>query len=377
MKRIDLNSEFPLDPELCYLNHAAVAPWPRRAAEAVARFAQDNGNRGAADYERWLETEQTLRQRLARLINAPSTRNIALQKNTSEGLSAIAWGLDWHPGDCVVISDQEFPSNRIVWESLQRLGVQVVEATLATADPEQSIIDAMDGNTRLLSVSSVQYGTGLALDLVRLGEACRERGVLFCVDAIQSLGALPFDVSQCRADFVVADGHKWMLGPEGVALFYVADPHLERLQLHQFGWHMVRERGNYDIKTWTIASDAKRFECGSPNMLGIHGLEASLALLEEIGGERILAELMTRVGVLEQLLREHPELELITVTDRPLRSGILTFRHRTMATPALFKHLRDQQVVCAPRGGGIRFSPHFYTPLDVLERAVSLIPGKE
>ncbi|MFZ5601971.1 MAG: aminotransferase class V-fold PLP-dependent enzyme [Pseudomonadota bacterium] len=377
MKRIDLNSEFPLDPELCYLNHAAVAPWPRRAAEAVARFAQDNGNRGAADYERWLETEQTLRQRLARLINAPSTRNIALQKNTSEGLSAIAWGLDWHPGDCVVISDQEFPSNRIVWESLQRLGVQVVEATLATADPEQSIIDAMDGNTRLLSVSSVQYGTGLALDLVRLGEACRERGVLFCVDAIQSLGALPFDVSQCRADFVVADGHKWMLGPEGVALFYVAEPHLERLQLHQFGWHMVRDRGNYDIKTWTIASDAKRFECGSPNMLGIHGLEASLALLEEIGGERILAELMTRVGVLEQLLREHPELELITVTDRPLRSGILTFRHRTMATPALFKHLRDQQVVCAPRGGGIRFSPHFYTPLDVLERAVSLIPGKE
>ncbi|HEX4937451.1 MAG TPA: aminotransferase class V-fold PLP-dependent enzyme [Candidatus Kapabacteria bacterium] len=374
---MDLNSEFPLDPELCYLNHAAVAPWPRRAAEAVARFAQDNGNRGAADYERWLETEQTLRQRLARLINAPSTRNIALQKNTSEGLSAIAWGLDWHPGDCVVISDQEFPSNRIVWESLQRLGVQVVEATLATADPEQSIIDAMDGNTRLLSVSSVQYGTGLALDLVRLGEACRERGVLFCVDAIQSLGALPFDVSQCRADFVVADGHKWMLGPEGVALFYVAEPHLERLQLHQFGWHMVRERGNYDIKTWTIASDAKRFECGSPNMLGIHGLEASLALLEEIGGERILAELMTRVGVLEQLLREHPELELITVTDRPLRSGILTFRHRTMATPALFKHLRDQQVVCAPRGGGIRFSPHFYTPLDVLERAVSLIPGKE
>lgn len=377
MKRIDLNSEFPLDPELCYLNHAAVAPWPRRAAEAVARFAQDNGNRGAADYERWLETEQTLRQRLARLINAPSTRNIALQKNTSEGLSAIAWGLDWHPGDCVVISDQEFPSNRIVWESLQRLGVQVVEATLATADPEQSIIDAMDGNTRLLSVSSVQYGTGLALDLVRLGEACRERGVLFCVDAIQSLGALPFDVSQCRADFVVADGHKWMLGPEGVALFYVAEPHLERLQLHQFGWHMVRDRGNYDIKTWTIASDAKRFECGSPNMLGIHGLEASLALLEEIGGERILAELMTRVGVLEQLLREHPQLELITVTDRPLRSGILTFRHRTMATPALFKHLRDQQVVCAPRGGGIRFSPHFYTPLDVLERAVSLIPGKE
>ena len=374
MKTVDLQSEFPQDPDLCYLNHAAVAPWPRRTAEAVSRFAQTNATRGATDYERWLETEQSLRQRLARLINAPSTRTIALQKNTSEGLSAIAWGLDWRPGDKIVITDQEFPSNRIVWESLQVLGVEVVEAGLDTPDPEQAIINALDRETRLLSVSSVQYGTGLTLDLVRLGQACRARGILFCVDAIQSLGALPFDVTQCQADFVVADGHKWMLGPEGVALFYVAEPHLDRLRLHQYGWHMVRERGNYDVKTWNIANDARRFECGSPNMLGIHGLEASLALLEEVGTSRIRTELMTRVTALEERLRQHPQVELITATERSLRSGIITFRHRSLPTPALFKHLRDQQVVCAPRGGGIRFSPHFYTPLDVLDRAVELIP---
>ncbi len=377
MNPVDLTSEFPLEDDLCYLNHAAVAPWPRRAADALAKFAQENCQRGAAGYENWLRTEQTLRQQLQRLINAPSTRNIALQKNTSEGLSAIAWGLDWRHGDRIVITDQEFPSNRIVWESLATQGVTVVEADLATADPEQAIIDCLDARTRLLSVSSVQYGTGLTLDLVRIGRACRERGILFCVDAIQSLGALPFDVQQVGADFLVADGHKWMLGPEGLALLYVADAQIERLALHQFGWHMVKERGNYDLKTWEPAPDAKRFECGSPNMLGIVTLSASLSLLEDVGMPMVQSELLRRVRHLETLLRDRPELELITDTRRELRSGIVTFRHSTITTPALFQHLRDQQVVCAPRGGGIRFSPHFYTPLDVLERAVALIPRQE
>lgn len=373
----DLNHEFPLDDQLCYLNHAAVAPWPRRTAETVAAFARTNVHRGAADYEQWLLVEKRLRQQLARLINAPSTRNIALQKNTSEGLSTIAYGLPWQAGDHIVITDQEFPSNRIVWESLQNQGVEVVEASLDGADPEASIIACLDSRVRLLAISSVQYGSGLALDLNRLGQACRERGILFCVDAIQSLGALPFDVTACGADFVVADGHKWMLGPEGLALLYVADSQLERLALHQFGWHMVQDRGNYDIKTWTPASDAKRFECGSPNMLGVYALSASLSLLEDVGMERVQRDLLANVKLLESLLQEHPEVELITRTDRTLRSGILTFRHRSMTAQDLFQHLKQHDVVCACRGGGIRFSPHFYTQPDVLHRAVQFIPLQE
>lgn len=377
MDPVDLESEFPLAKGLCYLNHAAVAPWPRRASEALSRFALENCQRGATDYPDWLQTEHTLRQQLQRLINAPSTRNIALQKNTSEGLSAIAYGLDWQAGDRIVITDQEFPSNRIVWESLATQGVQVVETALRGDDPEQAIIDCLDARTRLLSVSSVQYGTGLTLDLVRLGRACRERNILFCVDAIQSLGALPFDVQLVGADFVVADGHKWMLGPEGLALLYVADVHIERLRLHQFGWHMVKERGNYDLKTWEPAPDAKRFECGSPNMLGVVTLSASLSLLEQVGMPTVQAELLRRVQHLETLLRDRPDLEIITDTRRALRSGIVSFRHRIIPAAKLFQQLRDQQVVCAPRGGGIRFSPHFYTPLDVIERAVGLIPRQE
>ncbi len=373
MSKLLLEQEFPQDPDIIYLNHAAVAPWPKRTAEAVQNFATENLHRGAADYPSWLKTEQALRGKLAQLIGAKSTRNIALQKNTSEGLSAIAYGLDWQPGDKIVITDQEFPSNRIVWESLRAKGVEVIEASLDGEDPEQNIVAALDDSVRLLSVSSVQYGTGLVLDLEPLGQACGERDILFCVDAIQSIGALPFDVTECQADFVVADGHKWMLGPEGLALFYVSDRAMDRLTLNQYGWHMVKERGNYDLKSWEIADDAKRFECGSPNMIGAYALNASLGLLLEYGLDQVQQDLMGKVKTLEEALLSRGDIELITRTDRSARSGIITFRQRDIAPQTLFEHLKNQGVVCACRGGGIRFSPHFYTPDSALISAVEKV----
>jgi len=372
---ICLQEEFPQDSNVLYLNHAAVAPWPRRTAQAVADFARENLHRGAADYPIWLKTEQALRVKLAAMIGCNSTRNLALQKNTSEGLSAIAYGYPWQPGDKVVITDQEFPSNRIVWESLSSKGVSVVEAPLTGEQPEATIIASLDDSVKLLSVSSVQYGTGLVLDLAELGKACRERGILFCVDAIQSIGALPFDLAEIQADFVVADGHKWMLGPEGLALLYISDQALPQLSLNQYGWHMVQDRGNYDQKSWQIADDAKRFECGSPNMLGTYALNASLSLLLEYGLQQVQQDLLGKITLLEQALCARDDIELITDTRRPLRSGILTFRHRRIAATQLFEQLRDQGVVCACRGGGIRFSPHFYTPDQVLLQAVDLIPA--
>lgn len=374
MPKLLLEQEFPQDPSVLYLNHAAVAPWPKRTAEAVQNFANENLRRGAADYPIWMKTESALRVKMAQLIGASSTRNIALQKNTSEGLSTIAYGLHWQPGDKIVITDQEFPSNRIVWESLQSRGVEIIEASLCGEHPEQNIIAAMDSAVRLVSVSSVQYGTGLVLDLDVLGQACRERGILFCVDAIQSIGALPFDVSRCHADFVVADGHKWMLGPEGLALFYVSDAAMERLSLNQYGWHMVKDRGNYDLKSWEIADDAKRFECGSPNMLGAYALNASLSLLLEYGLDQVQQDLMGKVKLLEDALIASNDIELITDIRRPRRSGIVTFRHHKIEPESLFAQLKEQGVVCACRGGGIRFSPHFYTPESVLTKAVELIP---
>ena len=197
--------EFDQTNGLRYLNHAAVAPWPRRAADAVSAFARENVAHGASDYPEWLKIEHRLRERLARLLNARAGSDLALVKNTSEALSFVAFGLDWREGDQVVIGNEEFPSNRVVWEALRPRGVEVVEVGLAGDDPEGALLAACGPRTRLLSISAVQYASGLRLDLERIGTGCRRRGVLFCIDAIQQLGALPFDVQAYDCAFAMAD----------------------------------------------------------------------------------------------------------------------------------------------------------------------------
>lgn len=361
-------TEFPQDPELVYLNHAGVSPWPQRTAHAVEAFARENVRSGARNYPRWLGVEQRLRERLARLINAPSPDDIALVKNTSEGLSFVAYGLPWRSGDAVVINRQEFPSNRVVWESLaDRYGVEVRDVDLTGTGPEQALIDALDPRVRLLAVSSVQYGTGLRMDLARLGAACREVGALFCVDAIQSLGALRFDAQAVGADFVIADGHKWMMGPEGIGLFYSRPEAREQLALSQYGWHMLAQAGDFDRKDWTVTDSARRFECGSPNMLGIHGLDASLSLLEELGMQEVEERVLGHARYLRERIAAEEHLELVTPA---AHAGIVTFRLRGRDAAAAHKALMGQGVICAARGGGVRFAPHFYNTTEQLDRAL-------
>ena len=370
---MNLAAEFDLAPGLIYLNHAAVAPWPRRTAAAVARFAAENARDGARDYPRWLQVERRLRERLARLIGAQAP-GVALLKNTSEAISVVAFGFPWQAGDNLVLAAEEFPSNRIAWQALARLGVQCRVARLTgAADPEQALLDLIDRRTRLLTVSSVQYGNGLRMDLPRLGAACRARGVALCVDAIQSLGALAFDVDAVQADFVMADGHKWMLGPEGLALLWVRPQWRERLTLYQYGWHMTRQAGDFDAADWQPADDARRFECGSPNLLGVHGLEASLSLLEEYGMQGVQADLLERSAHLIERISATAGLELLSDPRAERRSGIVTFRHRGIDNAALHRRLSEAGVVCAPRGGGVRFSPHFHTPLQQLDAALAVV----
>lgn len=368
-----LTDEFPLIEGLRYLNHAAVAPWPRRAAQAVAAFAEQNMTLGARDYPLWLKTEQLLRERLKRLLNAPSSADIALVKNTSEALSMVAFGLDWKPGDQVVISDEEFPSNRVVWEALQPQGVEVIQVSLRGADPEAALLTACGPRTRLMSISAVQYASGLRLDLPRLGEGCEKRGVLLCIDAIQQIGALPFDVQQSRCAFAMADGHKWMLGPEGLAVFYCRRDMREALKLHEFGWHMLEHAGDYERSAWEPAHSARRFECGSPNMLGAMGLEASLSLLEDVGMPQVGAALEERVAHLSADLTAIPGARLLSPSDPGRRAGIVTFALDGLDNSELFERLKAEQIVCALRGGGVRLSPHFYTPLAIIEQTLAVI----
>ncbi len=364
--------EFPVAERWVYLNHAAVAPWPRRTAEAVSRFAEECAAEGARHYPRWLETERELKGWLAELVGARAADDIALLKNTSEALSVVAYGFPWRPADNVVIGDEEFPSNRIVWESLAPYGVTVRRVPLAVPDPEGALLAATDGRTRLLAVSSVQYASGRRLDLVRLGEGCRRRGIAFCVDAIQGLGAIRHDVEAMHIDFLMADAHKWLLGPEGIAVFYCRPEWRDRLRLYEYGWHMVEDAGDFDRLDWVVARTARRFECGSPNMLGVHALHASLALLREVGMAEIERRVLARAEHLMAAIRGDRTFVLLTPAQPGRYAGIVTFQHRCRDPRALLAALQQAGVVCAARGGGIRYSPHFYTPLAQLERAVAL-----
>ena len=365
--------EFFLTDELIYLNHAAVAPWPKRTGAAVIKFAEQNTRYGSHFYLDWLNKESELRSQLQTLLNAPSSDDIALVKNTSEALSFVAYGLRWQAGDNIVSSNEEFPSNRLPWESLAEQGVEFRQADLQSSDtPEEALFALVDRNTRLLTISSIQFASGLRLDLERIGEFCKRRGILLCIDAIQSLGAVQFDVQTYQADFVMADGHKWMFGPEGLGVFYTTPEARDKLKLTQYGWHMMKNTHNYENKPWEIHPTARRFECGSPNMLGIHAFSASLSLLLETGMASVEALVTEKSDYLMNAITKNERLVLLSKHKSRLKSGIVVFKHRTVANQVLYQYLQENGVVCALRGVGIRFSPHFYNTLKEIDRAIEL-----
>lgn len=366
--------EFHLSADLIYFNHAAVAPWPKRSSEAVIRFAEQNTVYGSRYYPDWLKKELEIRSQLQTLLNAPSPDDIALVKNTSEAISFVAYGLEWQAGDNIVSSNQEFPSNRLPWESLADQGVEFREADLAAAPtPELALFALVDSRTRLLTISSIQFASGIRVDLEQIGAFCRQRGILFCVDAIQSLGAVQFDVQACQADFVMADGHKWMFGPEGLGVFYTTPQARDRLKLTQYGWHMMKNIHNYENQPWEIHPTARRFECGSPNMLGIHAFSASLSLLLETGMDNVERRVLENRDYLSQAIAARPDLQLLSQLEGALKSGIVTFKHRSRPNETVYQRLQDQGVICALRGGGIRFSPHFYNTAEEIDRALELL----
>ena len=372
----DMKPYFQLDANIIHLNHAAIAPWPVVTRDAVIAFAEENASIGSQKYDLWMKTELQLKQKLALLINASSTDEIAILKNTSEGLSLVAQGLSFKAGDNIVIPAEEFPSNKVVWQALETQGVDIRLISVQDIEkPEQALINSMDADTRLLSCSSVQYARGLRLDLNVIGKACKQNNTLFCVDAIQSLGAITFDAQACYADFVVADGHKWMCGPEGTALFFCRKDKQDLLRLTQYGWHMLKNPFDFSHQNTgiQISETAQRFESGSPNMMGITALNASLGLLLDIGIEKIQTMLIENADYLFMQLASFSDIRILTPTENGKYAGIVTFQKKAVDNVKLYHFLQDNNVICAYRGDGIRFSPHFYTEPQLMDKALKIV----
>ena len=375
----DWSEQFPVVNRPVWLNHAAISPWPNAVIQAMRSFVEQNASCGPTGYTEWMRIEQRLRERLARLIGAESDDDIALVKNTSDGLNQIADGLNWQAGDAMICCAGDFPSNLLPWRRLQDRGVEIREIAISDdhgrplADPEAELIAALDDRVRLMAVSSVRYDSGLRLDLSRLGAACRQVGALLAVDAIQQLGALALDVQALPVDFVVSGSHKWLLSPEGLAVFWSSPNARAQLNPAQIGWRMWPDMFNFERKDWTPPAVARKFEPGTLNMAGIHGLDASVGLLLQIGMDTIEDELAKRIDHLVRGLNAMPDLRIITPSSARKQAGILSFQHSTKAAAPTVHALHQLGIHCAKRGSWIRLSPHFYTPFEQLDLALNRI----
>jgi selenocysteine lyase/cysteine desulfurase len=358
--------QFPVTGNLVYLNHAAVAPLCRPAAEAMQHLAQDALHFGSEHYQRWMDTYEALRVSAAYLINATSAE-IALVKNTSEGIATVASGIAWQPGDAIVAFKEEFPANFYPWKRLESRGVQV--RWLSIFDDLQRIDQACKG-ARLLAVSFVQYLSGYRVDLVKLGDICARHGCFFLVDAIQGLGAFPIDVRAANIDALAADGHKWLLGPEGCGILYVRKERQDEIEPVEFGWTNVAKYYDYSSRDMALRPDAGRYECGTLNTIGCYGLRASIDFLLEVGiantapavqalGDRI-HEGVTAMGF-ETLGRRSPETG----------AGIVSFRKRGVESHVIVQKLKDAGIVTAPRQGWVRSAPHFYIAPEEIDRMLA------
>jgi cysteine desulfurase/selenocysteine lyase len=363
---------FPVTRNLIYLNHAAVGPLSTRACEAMERHARDQREFGALHWREWSAEYDRLRKAAATLIGA-ERGEIAILKNTSEGLSFVAEGYRWKSGDNVITTDLEFPSNYTPWKRLEQRGVEcrVVRSRdgAFTADDVDRLID---DRTRVVTISSVAFHNGFTADLQAIGELCARRNVLFCVDAIQSVGALPIDVRRANIAFLSADGHKWMCGPEGAAIFYVAAEHRAALEVMENGWTNIDRHGRFIGAGTELLPDARRFEAGSLNTNGIYGLRAAIELLLEIGVDRIAAEV---IRIANRLTERLEEIGWRVATPRPIASGIIGAIPPGVE-PSLrqwHRMLEEKGVVCAPREGLLRFSPHFYNDDDEIDRVINLL----
>lgn len=369
-----IRTEFPVVNQCTYLNHAACGTLPGRALEAVRYYASDFNAYAASHYSDWSEAVEKCRSSAARLINAKPDQ-IAFVKNTTEGLCFAANGIDWHSGDNVVLNDLEFPSNVYPWLNLSRQGVETriarsVDGKLSI----EGIVDMIDARTRVVSISHVEYGNGFRNDIAALGALCREKNVCFVVDAIQSLGQTPVDVLEMDIDILTADGHKWLLSPEGIGIFYCAPHMMEQLRVYEVGWNSVADPGNYNSYDPTPASTARRFECGSLNTLGIHALGASLELLLEVGIDVVQKRLRHLTDLLVDELSK-AGYQILSPRGESEWSGIVTFNSDFHQIEDLHRTLRSRQIIGALRGGGIRISPHFYNNEEEVLRVVETLPG--
>lgn len=362
-------ADFPVRRELIYLNHAAVAPLCRPASEAMKWLAEDNCRFGSLHYDQWQAAYEGLRVATGQLLNA-GRDEIAITKNTSEGIATVALGFPWSSGDRIVLFQEEFPANQYIWRKLaERFGLMI--EWLSALDPLEKI-DAACRGARLLAISFVQYLGGYRIDVEAIGEICRRHGVFFFLDAIQGMGAFPLDVKKAGVHAAAADGHKWLLGPEGCGVLFIDREWQDRIEPVELGWTNVENYADYASRDMTLRKDAGRYECGTLNTVGCFGLRASIEFLLKVGIDAIARQ----VQGLGDLLAEGAAAkgyEILTPRTAQHGAGIISIRKPGVDSRAVHAKLREQGIIGAPRQGWLRLSPHFYVSGEDIRTAIAAL----
>jgi cysteine desulfurase/selenocysteine lyase len=374
---LSFREQMPVVRHWAYFDHAAVAPLPGPTAAAIEQWAREAADEGLTAGATWNRRIGHLRQRAAELLNA-RPQELALVPNTTAGIGLVAEGFPWQPGDNIVTLDNEFPSNLYPWLHLVDRGVQTrrVSTRQGRVDIDR-LIEACDERTRIVSVSWVGYASGWRLDVGELAERVHRCGALLMLDAIQGLGVFPLDVQATGVDFMAADGHKWMLGPEGAGIFYLRHEHLNRLRPVGVGWHSVVQAHRFDQVDLVFRDDAARFEGGSLNRAGFLGLATSLDLLTQFGlsaTQSALAERILQLAnqAIERLLTHGAELNFDR--DPAHASGIVTFSLPGHDPQQLRTRCLQAGVALSVRGGGLRISIHAYNDQADLDRLIDCLP---
>jgi selenocysteine lyase/cysteine desulfurase len=368
--------EFPITSSKIFLAHAAMSPFPRRVKEAITEYIQRVTTEGQWEYL-YAKIETETREYAGEILGADD-KEIAFVSSTSLGLSLVASGLSWENGDNIVVADGDFPSNIYPWLNLQSRGVQVkfIPRNKDGIVTLKDISNLVDKHTRLVSLSTVNYITGFKIDVSSIGAYLHQRDILFCLDAIQSLGVFPIDTTD--VDFLASGANKWLLGPVGIGILYIKKKNLSLLNPILAGWKCVQDSKNYNSYNLCFLDSAKRFEPGCVSIMGLVGLHAALKLLLEIKIENIAGRLTKLRKIIVPALNKKG-YNVFGLDNPVCSSGITSFTSQKLDIPRLRDTLDAKGFVVSSRDGldgskCIRVAPHFYNTEEEIFQFLANIP---
>ena len=370
-----IRSLFPATQTYAYLNSAAVSPIPTTAVAAVNSQLNDVAGHGMLGYQNWIDTKDRCRGLLAGMLKVRSDQ-VAFVRNTSDGFASIANGIKWQTGDNIVSFEREFPANFYAWRRVRDdhgVELRLCPELDGRIDLDE-LVSLIDSNTKVVAISGVQFASGFRADLERIGRAARSVDALFCVDIIQGLGAMPFDLPSQFVDAACGASHKWLCAPEGCGYIYLSDRARGRVNPTLVGWISVETPWDFEDREQPFKPTALAWESGTGPASLFYGLEQSLKLLIETGAEKIESHLADLTDSLCDSLAGR-EYEIISSRLPGEKSQIVCIKHRGgLTSNQLAATLEQQNVIVSPRGDRLRIAPHFYNNSEDIERLIEALP---